>query len=1002
MREVSCQVLELFFRNAKKKGVPAEQLAEGTGYPVAHLRNKRERVDWHALVVFLRNCSQVWTDEELVGLGKQLYAIPGTRPLRAMARLLFDARSFYEFVLKPAGSGNQAFSCIDSSIERVDDEHVRLKMKIREGYEDSREFFLVCLGNYQYMPVALDLPPAKVEMKREPFGATYEVEVPRGGGYLRKVKKTLFLPFEAREVAKELDDANLLLKRRYDALVEADEQLKAHALRLELLNELGRELTTRTELDSLARAIADLFVDRFKVSAVAVDVAEQGGGLRRLLARGGTEASPSRELRLSNAAGMLGRIELWGGWEIEDPVVSALVPWLSIAFENARHVRELRSYQSQLEERVQQRTADLQHTTAQLEQSLEKLKELDRAKTEFFANAQHELRTPLTLLLAPVETVANDSRVPEEAREELKASLRSGYRLLKLVNDLLDLSKVEAGRLRLQLAATDLAKLLKEATRPFQTQLRGRGIEVRFELPEKLPMVADPERLEQVALNVLSNAARFTPDGGRITVHAEVQDGRVHCFIENSGEHIPARDLELLFARFAQSSTASTRRYGTTGLGLAVVKELVELHGGTIEAANVPNGVRFTFTLPLSAAVDDYPFHEAPRPSARELHQYELSAEAQSAPAHSTELTHEKPILLVAEDNADLRAFLIRSLRSEYEILEAADGAAALKLARDKRPDVILSDLMMPELSGVEVCEQLKAEPATQGIPYILLTARSDMQTRLSGFDRGVDDYLVKPFSLDEVRARIRTHLRVRQLSERIAHREKLAALGTMVAGVAHEMRNPLNGILNSLKPLKSLLRSPDPDVAELLDIAIDSCERVEKISTQLLRQAHPGEWARSEVDVAENVRTAVTLMSFKVPPGVKLIADLDAAAGVAVVGEAGALNQVWVNLLDNALYAAGPNGQVTISADVTGNAISIDVADNGPGIPPAVLARVFDPFFTTKEVGTGTGLGLSFVRQIVEAHGGTVSVQSTPGEGARFRVTLPALTFARGEIRAS
>ncbi|MFL5319731.1 MAG: ATP-binding protein, partial [Myxococcaceae bacterium] len=626
-------------------------------------------------------------------------------------------------------------------------------------------------------------------------------------------------------------------------------------------------------------------------------------------------------------------------------------------------------------------------------------------KTEFFANAQHELRTPLTLLLAPVETLSRDSRLPEDVREELSASLRSGYRLLKLVNDVLDLSKVEAGRLRLQVAAVDLSRLMREAVRPFTAQLRGRNVELRFELPEKLELVADPERLEQVLLNILSNAVRFTPDGGTIQLGASASNSSVELYIENSGEQIPEPELEKLFQRFAQSSSASMRRYGTTGLGLSVVKELIELHGGTVSAKNVENGVRFILSVPMTASPEHFPVSEAMKPSSRELRQYEVSGEsdaARAAPPHSTELTHEKPLLLIAEDNSELRSYIVRHLRHDYEILEASDGAMAFKLATEKLPDLILSDLMMPELSGAELCAKVKAHPQLQSTPFILLTARSDMNTRLSGLEEGADDFLVKPFSLDEVKARLRTHLRVRMLNQRAAHREKLAALGTMIAGVAHEMRNPLNGIVNSLRPLRELLKAPEPEVSELLDIAIDSCERVEKISTQLLRQAHPGEWTRSEVDVAENVRTAAALMAFKTSSGPNLVVDLDAAKSARVIGEAGALNQVWVNLLDNAIQAAGPTGQVTVTVEQSAKQISVDVSDNGPGIPPGVLSRIFDPFFTTKRVGTGTGLGLSFVRQIVETHGGSVSVQSSPGEGARFRVTLPAMNAAMGEVRAS
>lgn len=350
-----------------------------------------------------------------------------------------------------------------------------------------------------------------------------------------------------------------------------------------------------------------------------------------------------------------------------------------------------------------------------------------------------------------------------------------------------------------------------------------------------------------------------------------------------------------------------------------------------------------------------------------------------------------KPLVLVAEDDAPLRGTIARCLADEFEVLEAADGRAALDLARERLPDVILSDVMMPGMDGVELCRAVKADATTLATPFVVLTALGDMEARLTGLRRGADDYLVKPFEPEELRARLRAQVRMRHLSRQLAQSEKLAALGTLVAGVAHEVRNPLNGIINSLGPLKESLAEAPAAVTELLDLAIESSRRVERISGQLLRQARAGEGERALVDVSENVAFAVKMLEHKAQGGPSLSACLPPSEPASVMGEAGALNQVWINLIDNAILAAGRSGHVEVRVSRTGGEVAVEVSDDGPGIEPKLLGRIFNPFFTTRAVGQGTGLGLSMVQEIVRAHGGAIRVESPPGAGARFRVTLPA-----------
>ncbi|MEW9532426.1 SpoIIE family protein phosphatase [Microbispora sp. NPDC049125] len=420
----------------------------------------------------------------------------------------------------------------------------------------------------------------------------------------------------------------------------------------------------------------------------------------------------------------------------------------------------------------------------------EELAELDRAKTTFFSNISHEFRTPLTLIMGPVEELragltGDDGKV----REELEVIHRNGLRLGKLVNTLLDFSRIEAGRMQARFEPVDLATFTAELASVFRAAVEKAGLAFEVDcppLPE--PVYVDRGMWEKVVLNLLSNALKFTFDGSiRVTLRAE--DGQAVLRVADTGVGVPADEMPRLFERFHRIENARSRSNEGSGIGLALVRELVGLHAGGITATSAEEeGTTFTLRLSfghahlpadslipaaatsaVSATADPY-IQEALRwlpgtPAVEEAMLAPMTAEV--APdghpdAHAGNLARER--VLIADDNADMRDYLRRLLQADYEVETVTDGLAALDSARMSPPDLIISDVMMPRLDGLQLVSALRGEPRTAGVPVLLLSARAGQEASIEGFDAGADDYLVKPFSAAELLARVRANVELARM----------------------------------------------------------------------------------------------------------------------------------------------------------------------------------------------------------------------------------------------
>jgi signal transduction histidine kinase len=690
---------------------------------------------------------------------------------------------------------------------------------------------------------------------------------------------------------------------------------------------------------------------------------------------------------------------------------------------------------------------ELDQNRKQLEETNRKLVELDEIKSRFFANISHELRTPLTLLLAPLESLIQDrgSSFDAQIRELLVIMQSNGLRLLKLINDLLDLVRLESGKMEVKREPVTIEPFLLGLSNSISKTAEDRGVRLETTVDAGLGTVlADSDKLEKILLNLLFNAVKFTPAGGVVQLKASRQNGEMVLAVSDTGVGISDEKVPYVFDRFWQADTSSQRKYHGVGIGLALVKELAEVQGGTVGVSSqVGRGSVFTVRLP---------YREANHRTLAMSSPVERHAEPQVAPMANgsgvngswlaglhrrAELvppmkplrellrpieilpSNGSPRVLVADDEPDMLRYLKSQLAHDFQVIEAADGQQAVDKARQFLPDVILCDMMMPEKDGFEVCRDLRQRTSTNAIPILMLTARADEETKLAVLSAGANDFVTKPFSTTELIVRLKNladahHLQqelarknqilqatLEQLKEtegQLVHSEKLASLGRMSAGIIHEINNPLNFAKTGLFTLKRMAEAlADEEKAEFLDVLRDmegGINRIIHIVSDLRTFTRPDLDALEPVPVLKIVESALRFLSHEWRDKVQI--EKNIPEGLTIWANRNQVTQVLVNLLQNALDTLRskpfPDAEPRIwlsGVEEYGDTV-ITVRDNGEGIAPENLPKIFDPFFTTKDVGSGMGLGLSICYRIMQQHGGRIDVRSERGKYSEFKLSFP------------
>jgi signal transduction histidine kinase len=672
----------------------------------------------------------------------------------------------------------------------------------------------------------------------------------------------------------------------------------------------------------------------------------------------------------------------------QSELLEFVLPTLLLGIENAVAFAEVTSYQRTLEHKVYERTAELAEAHRQLAQTVEDLRDAKAARDRFFANINHEIRTPLTLILLAVDGIARD-RLGADTLQKLEEVKGGTNRLLHLVNSLLLLAAGDEGKLRVRPAPIDVAACLVRVVQGWQSAASRGQIQLEYVGPKECPATMDEAALETVVGNFVSNAVKFTPALGRITITLDASDAAVTIRVRDTGAGIDPEFVPKLFGRFERSASAATRGVRGTGIGLSLSKELVDLQRGSIEVIRHedPRGASFVVTLPRHQAISA----TLPRDESHALvMQPEVVAPVTlaQAPRPQPSPAPEATIVL-AEDDPELAQHMAELLADQYRVLIAPNGKAALELARHELPDLLVTDLDMPEMDGIELTREFLALQGTTLSPVLIVSAYAGLGERLAGFEAGAVDYVVKPFSGDELRARIRSQLAIRKLALKLHESQKLATVGLLSAGLAHELRNPANALVNALQPLLELLppeqRMPDSPGGLLAEVAIEAANQIRERSRNIL------DYSRAErvSKRTESIRELIDRAKWMVSSGLERVEVREDIRLDTVPCAAPLIEQILVNLIDNATYAAGSGGWIEIAARVEGDLAIIEVSDSGPGVPPHLQTRIFDPFFTTKPIGQGTGLGLTICRRIALNHQGDLQMVRR-GERTVFRLELP------------
>ena len=648
----------------------------------------------------------------------------------------------------------------------------------------------------------------------------------------------------------------------------------------------------------------------------------------------------------------------------------------------------------------------------------QQLQKLDKLKDEFLANTSHELRTPLNGIIGLAESLIDGAagELPDKANQNLSMVVASGKRLANLINDIMDFAKLKNSELALHVKPVDVRAMVDVVMALSSHLVGNKSLELVNAVPQGLSAVnADEGRLEQIFHNLIGNAIKFTHSGS-VKVSAREHQGMMHISVIDTGIGIETGDLNRIFESFEQADGGAERGYGGTGLGLSVTRRLVELQGGDMEVeSDLDCGSTFSFSLPLC--------EDAPRDAGVDtstvarVQQMEWGYDV-DVPSIPEDDKGNYRILLVDDELVNRQVLINHLSMHNFQLVEAVDGYQALGCVEEHGPfDLILLDIMMPGMSGFEVCQSLRRKYSINDLPILFLTAKNQVVDLVYGYEVGANDYLSKPISKPELMARVNNHLALldinRSLEFKVAERTEQLELRTesleqatraksdFLAKMSHEIRTPMNAVIGlSRLVLKTALEDRQREhIEQVLDAGEGLLGLINDILDFSKIEAGKLTIERTSFDLSAVVRRAVnlSLMNAHVK-GLELMCDIDRDVPLGLLGDPLRIQQVIVNLVNNAVKFTDEGVvcvQIGVSEASQGKDLTLQcaVTDTGRGMTDLQQSRLFESFVqaddSVSRTHGGTGLGLAISKQLCELMGGRIWLESEEGVGSTFYFTL-------------
>ncbi len=795
-KEVSCKTLGTIFNAANEKNIEINKIIDGVPYSLSYLLNKRERIEWNVWCRIISNSRPYFTPLEFERMGENVVKSGSYVEGLLFALILFSSgklgRILKNKLFKAAYS---MFTCISQKTYFIDKNRVSVNAYLDPQYEQCPEFFYISKGVWSRLGNQIGQKNFKVELTITSNGGNFDVSWKKEG-ILTKIKKWINWSLNIKKAFLDLTETHEELLSQYNKLEESKKLLHKQTTQLKTAYDITKSIRQSFDIRKTLRAITNALVTDADFSSARIKLFKdlEGNNLDVDVSSGvdGINLNPGRYPIIIDKE-ITGELIIYPKVAADtveaNDLLNHLLPIINISIHDSLVLRTITDYKENLESKVEDRTFKLKKAQEKLSQTINLLKEAQQSQNRFFTNISHEFRTPLTLILGPSKQIMELTR-NNKIKEDAKLIHRSATKLNRLANQLLDISRIEAGKMKLRIAKENVVPVICETVSSFQSFAERKHISLRYSYEsEVINIYIDKDKLDKILSNILSNALKFTAEGGGVNVNVKVipKDRKkdieasptssgefVEISVNDTGIGIPKEQMDKIFDRFYQVDNRLSREYEGTGVGLSLTKELVELHKGSISVES-EEGKGTVFRIFFQAGKEHLQPEEIenniPTIGNEETREYNTGNSADIEAFQNIEkskfdyasIGKECPSLLIIEDNADVRNYIRGILNDSYLISEASDGKEGLNKAFDLIPDLIISDIMMPNMDGIQLCVALKSDPRTSHIPVILLTAKAALKDKIEGLETGADDYIMKPFEADELRARIKNLLEQRK-----------------------------------------------------------------------------------------------------------------------------------------------------------------------------------------------------------------------------------------------